>query len=76
MRTIVARSKFSCSIILMSISRVFFFPIVFAFGSRLVSEGDRIAQLVLERIHTPPIVEVESLSVTERGIGGFGSTGK
>ena len=41
-----------------------------------VSEGDRIAQLVLEKIYTPPVVEVESLSETERGVGGFGSTGK
>jgi dUTP pyrophosphatase len=42
----------------------------------VVSEGDRIAQLVLEKIYTPPVVEVESLSETERGVGGFGSTGK
>ena len=41
-----------------------------------VSEGDRIAQLLLEKIYTPPIIEVESLSETERGVGGFGSTGK
>jgi len=41
-----------------------------------VAEGDRIAQLVLEKIYTPPVIEVESLSETERGVGGFGSTGK
>jgi dUTP pyrophosphatase len=41
-----------------------------------VAEGDRIAQLVLEKIYTPAIVEVESLAATERGVGGFGSTGK
>ena len=41
-----------------------------------VSEGDRIAQLVLEKIYTHPVIEVESLSETERGVGGFGSTGK
>jgi deoxyuridine 5'-triphosphate nucleotidohydrolase len=41
-----------------------------------VSEGDRIAQLVLEKIYTPAVIEVESLSETERGVGGFGSTGK
>lgn len=41
-----------------------------------VSEGDRIAQLVLEKIYTPPVIEVESLNETERGVGGFGSTGK
>jgi dUTP pyrophosphatase len=57
----------------MSISTVIHLP-----RTRLivVSEGDRIAQLVLEKIYTPPIVEVESLTETERGVGGFGSTGK
>jgi len=37
--------------------------------------GDRIAQLVLERIATPEVEEVASLEETERGEGGFGSTG-
>ncbi|KAH8556987.1 dUTPase-like protein [Umbelopsis sp. PMI_123] len=41
-----------------------------------VKEGDRIAQLILEQIFTPPVVEVESLEETDRGAGGFGSTGK
>ena len=40
-----------------------------------VAEGDRIAQLILERIFTPPVVEVEELDPTSRGEGGFGSTG-
>lgn len=40
-----------------------------------VKKGDRIAQLVLERIATPDVEEVESLDDTERGAGGFGSTG-
>jgi len=40
-----------------------------------VKQGDRVAQLVLERIFTPPVVEVEDLDSTERGEGGFGSTG-
>ncbi|XP_063685618.1 uncharacterized protein LOC134819551 [Bolinopsis microptera] len=40
-----------------------------------VTRGDRIAQLVLERILTPPVLEVEDLDSTERGEGGFGSTG-
>ena len=38
-------------------------------------EGDRVAQLVLERIYTPPVEEVDDLDATERGAGGFGSTG-
>jgi dUTP pyrophosphatase len=40
-----------------------------------VKVGDRIAQLVLERIATPEVEEVVSLEDTERGAGGFGSTG-
>ena len=40
-----------------------------------VKEGDRIAQLVLERIYTPEVVEVQELDESERGAGGFGSTG-
>jgi dUTP pyrophosphatase len=40
-----------------------------------VGRGDRIAQLVLERIYTPEIVEVEDLEESVRGAGGFGSTG-
>ncbi|KAI8060986.1 dUTPase-like protein [Gongronella butleri] len=41
-----------------------------------VRQGDRIAQLVLERIYTPDVMEVEDLDATERGAGGYGSTGK
>ncbi|CAM8935929.1 unnamed protein product [Rhodiola kirilowii] len=40
-----------------------------------VKEGDRIAQLILEKIVTPEVVEVEDLDETVRGAGGFGSTG-
>jgi len=40
-----------------------------------VSQGDRVAQLVLERISMVSCVEVESLDETARGAGGFGSTG-
>lgn len=39
-------------------------------------KGDRIAQLIIERIATPELVEVDSLDDTDRGDGGFGSTGK
>ncbi|EXX63489.1 hypothetical protein RirG_152070 [Rhizophagus irregularis DAOM 197198w] len=38
-------------------------------------QGDRVAQLVLERICTPDVVEIEELDETERGNRGFGSTG-
>ncbi len=37
--------------------------------------GDRIAQLVLIDVRTPAVVEVETLSDSVRGAGGFGSTG-
>ncbi|KAG9317638.1 dUTPase-like protein [Chiua virens] len=40
-----------------------------------VQEGDRIAQLVLEKICTPDVLEVENLDETLRGVNGFGSTG-
>lgn len=39
-------------------------------------KGDRIAQLIIERIATPELVQVDSLDDTDRGDGGFGSTGK
>ncbi|KAG9443798.1 hypothetical protein H6P81_015138 [Aristolochia fimbriata] len=40
-----------------------------------VKHGDRIAQLIIERIMTPQVSEVEDLDSTARGTGGFGSTG-
>lgn len=43
---------------------------------RTVSHGDRIAQLVITPVYTPGFREVEELSDTSRGSGGFGSTGK
>lgn len=41
----------------------------------VVKRGDRVAQLVIEVISTPEVKVVEELSKTERGEGGFGSTG-
>ncbi|KAF3446303.1 hypothetical protein FNV43_RR11482 [Rhamnella rubrinervis] len=40
-----------------------------------VKEGDRIAQLIIEKILAPEVTEVEDLDATVRGSGGFGSTG-
>ena len=40
-----------------------------------VKRGDRVAQLVCEKIAYPEIEELPSLDDTERGVGGFGSTG-
>jgi dUTP pyrophosphatase len=40
-----------------------------------VKRGDRIAQLILERISMAEVEETEELFETSRGAGGFGSTG-
>jgi|688.fasta_scaffold291949_2 dUTP pyrophosphatase len=40
-----------------------------------VSVGDRIAQLIIESHHNFDFVEVQDLTDTSRGDGGFGSTG-
>jgi dUTP pyrophosphatase len=40
-----------------------------------LAAGDRIAQLVLVRVELPTPVEVSSLTDSERGAGGFGSSG-
>ena len=41
-----------------------------------VQPGDRIAQLVVTPVVTPELEIVEELEDTERGTGGFGSTGR
>eukprot|EP01038_Epipyxis_sp_PR26KG_P004703 gene4703-6603_t len=41
----------------------------------IISRGDRVAQLILERISMARVEEVDVLSETIRGAGGFGSTG-
>ena len=40
-----------------------------------VKMGDRIAQLILEKIDTPLMEEVQGLEDTVHGVYGFGSTG-
>ncbi len=40
-----------------------------------VSPGERIAQLVVMPVSVMPVEEVQTLDETERGAGGFGSTG-
>lgn len=51
--------------------------VMFNFGEEdfKVKKGDRIAQLICERVFIPELQEVESLDATDRGDGGFGSTG-
>lgn len=52
--------------------------VLFNFGPNefKVNQGDRIAQLICERICYADIEEVENLDITERGENGFGSSGK
>jgi dUTP pyrophosphatase len=41
----------------------------------LVTRGMRIAQMVFQRVETVELLEVDELPGSERGAGGFGSTG-
>lgn len=53
---------------------------VILYNSRLqhyqVKKGDRVAQILFQKIEDFDLVEVDSLDDTDRGSGGFGSTGK
>jgi dUTP pyrophosphatase len=40
-----------------------------------VKRGDRIAQLVIQRVEAPDWTVVDGLDDSDRGVGGFGSTG-
>ncbi len=42
----------------------------------LIRRGERIAQLVFARFESPILEETPELTETERGEGGFGSTGR
>ena len=41
-----------------------------------IENGERIAQLVITPVLTPAYEEVEELTTSDRGAGGFGSTGR
>ncbi len=41
-----------------------------------IEPGERIAQMVVMPVSLAPVLEVESLDETDRGAGGFGSTGR
>ncbi len=43
--------------------------------SYTIRRGDRIAQMIIQRVHQAAIREVHELDRTERDAGGFGSTG-
>lgn len=40
-----------------------------------ISKGERIAQLVIQRVPVVSLMEVDELDKTDRGTGGFGSSG-
>ena len=40
-----------------------------------VARGDRVAQLVVQRVEAVQLTEVDELPASERGTGGFGSSG-
>jgi len=42
----------------------------------IIEKNMKIAQMLIQPIHSPDIEEVEELDDTQRGEGGFGSTGK
>ncbi len=44
-------------------------------GGQFIRRGDKIAQLVITPYLPVELIEVDALSCTERGEGGFGSTG-
>jgi len=41
-----------------------------------IQRGDRIAQMVFHKVEQAELVEVEDLPATQRGAGGFGSSGR
>ena len=44
--------------------------------AQVISDGDRIAQMVFQKVEKVILEKVENLEATERGAGGFGHTGK
>ena len=41
-----------------------------------IKHGERIAQIVIQKIEQVELIEVDELKASERGSGGFGSTGR
>ena len=44
--------------------------------SQIIEHGERVAQMVITPVITPPYKEVTELGESDRGAGGFGSTGR
>lgn len=50
---------------------------IFTYNTAIeIKRGDKIAQLVIQRIPDIELIEADELNETARGAGGFGSTGK
>ena len=45
-------------------------------SAHVIQRGDRIAQMILIKLPETEVIEVETLSDTTRGSGGFGHTGR
>jgi dUTP pyrophosphatase len=43
---------------------------------QVVHPGDRIAQMVIQKVERAELIPIEELQATSRNDGGFGSTGK
>lgn len=41
----------------------------------VIKRGQKVAQLLIQKIEVPEVEETEELEETNRGVGGFGSTG-
>jgi|SRR5687768_17565696 len=46
------------------------------YATFFISPGDRIAQLLIQKVEFMPIMLVDELDDTDRGSGGFGSSGR
>ncbi|MDQ6815405.1 MAG: dUTP diphosphatase [Bacteroidota bacterium] len=44
--------------------------------AQIIRNGDRIAQLVIQKVEVVKLIEVSELNISARGEGGFGHTGK
>ena len=49
---------------------------MYKYISTKIENGERIAQILFQAIPECDLIEVEELDTTERGEGGFGSSGK
>lgn len=48
----------------------------FSHEDQIIESGDRIAQMIIQKVEKANLVEAEEISITERNEGGFGHTGK